>query len=138
MTMRPITPQLERQPVVALECTIPDGMTVEEWRRSRSSRGRTKRRDAARGLAAVQPNAQPRPAPCDHMHESTTRYDRHDKRLTFLLVCPTCGIEKVVESLHYEPRFEPHPAPLPADESVASNVRRLPGRGHEPPLRRAA
>jgi hypothetical protein len=137
--MRPvITPQLERQSVLALESTIPDGLTVDEWRRSRSTRVRTKRGDAARGLTAVRPNVGPRRAPCDHLHESTTRYDRHEKRLTFLLVCPTCGTEKVVETLHYEPRFEPHPAPLSAHESVASNVHRLPGRGHELPLRRAA
>jgi hypothetical protein len=77
-------------------------------------------------------------APCDHMHESTTRYNRHEKRLTFLLVCWTCGIEKVVETVHYQPRFEPHPATLPAHESAASNVHQLPGHGHESPLRRAA
>ena len=137
--MRPVvTPRLERQSVVALECSNPDGMIVEEGGRSRPSRGRTKRENADRGLAAARPNAGPRRAPCDHMHESTTRYDRHEKRLTFLLFCPTCGIEKVVETLHYQPRFEPHPAPLPAHESVTSNVHQLPGRGHEPPLRRAA
>jgi hypothetical protein len=46
---------------------------------------------------------------CDHVHDSTTRYDRRRKLLAFLLVCPTCGTEKVVETLQYEPRFERHP-----------------------------
>jgi hypothetical protein len=41
---------------------------------------------------------------CDHLHESTSRYDAAAKVLTFLLVCPTCGIERVVETLEYEPR----------------------------------
>jgi hypothetical protein len=41
---------------------------------------------------------------CDHLHESTSRYDVPAKVLTFLLVCRTCGIERVVETLEYEPR----------------------------------
>jgi hypothetical protein len=47
---------------------------------------------------------------CDHLHDSTTRYDRQRKLLAFFLVCPSCGTEKVVQSVQYEPRFEPHPA----------------------------
>ena len=41
---------------------------------------------------------------CEHLHHSTSRYDAAAKVLTFLLVCPTCGIERVVETLDYEPR----------------------------------
>ena len=41
---------------------------------------------------------------CDHLHDSTSRYDAAAKVLTFLLVCPACGIERVVETLAYEPR----------------------------------
>jgi hypothetical protein len=44
---------------------------------------------------------------CDHIHDTTTRYDHVHKRLTFLLVCPTCGTERVLETLRYEPRFRP-------------------------------
>jgi len=41
---------------------------------------------------------------CDHLHDSTSRYDAAEKVMTLLLVCPTCGIERVVETLEYEPR----------------------------------
>ena len=41
---------------------------------------------------------------CDHLHDSTSRYDAVEKVMTFLLVCRTCGIERVVETLDYEPR----------------------------------
>jgi hypothetical protein len=41
---------------------------------------------------------------CDHLHNSTSRYDAAEKVMTLLLVCPTCGIERVVERLEYEPR----------------------------------
>ena len=41
---------------------------------------------------------------CDHLHDSTSRYDAAEKVMTLLLVCPTCGIERVVETLDYEPR----------------------------------
>jgi hypothetical protein len=40
---------------------------------------------------------------CEHLHDSTSRYDAAEKVLTFLLVCRTCGIERVVETLEYEP-----------------------------------
>jgi hypothetical protein len=42
---------------------------------------------------------------CDHLHDTTTRYDAGEKLLTFLLVCPSCRTEKVLETQHYEPRF---------------------------------
>jgi hypothetical protein len=41
---------------------------------------------------------------CDHFHDSTSRYDAAEKVLTFLLVCRPCGIERVVETVGYEPR----------------------------------
>jgi hypothetical protein len=44
---------------------------------------------------------------CEHLHDQTSRYDPVAKTLTFLLVCPRCETEEVVESLRYEPRFKP-------------------------------
>ena len=41
---------------------------------------------------------------CEHLNNSTSRYDAAEKVMTLLLVCPTCGIERVVETLEYEPR----------------------------------
>jgi hypothetical protein len=46
---------------------------------------------------------------CDHLFDTTTRYDRERKLLTFLLVCPVCHSETVMESVPYEPRFKPTP-----------------------------
>jgi hypothetical protein len=71
--------------VEIVECTIPTGMTIAQWRRTRS-------------------------AGCDHLHDTTTRYDHAAKRLDFLMVCSICGTEKLVESMPYEPRFEPNGA----------------------------
>jgi hypothetical protein len=58
------------------------------------------------------------PPSCDHLHESTSRYDRAAKLLTFLLVCPICQTKKVIETLQYEPRFHPHAATEPAGATV--------------------
>jgi hypothetical protein len=44
---------------------------------------------------------------CDHLFDPTSRYDTARKLLTFLLVCPVCGTQEIVETLAYEPRFEP-------------------------------
>ena len=44
---------------------------------------------------------------CDHLQEATTRYDQAAKLLSFLLVCPVCHSEKVIETCPYEPRFQP-------------------------------
>jgi hypothetical protein len=41
---------------------------------------------------------------CDHLHDTTSRYDAAEKLLTFVRVCRPCGIEQVVETLEYEPR----------------------------------
>jgi hypothetical protein len=48
------------------------------------------------------------PRPCGHVHDTTTRYDHDQRLLTFLLVCPTCGTEKVIETQRYEPHFVPY------------------------------
>jgi hypothetical protein len=42
---------------------------------------------------------------CDHLFDTTSRYDHDRKRLTFLLFCPVCGTQTVVETLVYEPQF---------------------------------
>jgi hypothetical protein len=65
---------------------------------------------------------------CGHLHDTTTHYDHAQKRLTFLLVCPVCDTEQVIDALDYEPRFEPH----------AATVHRLPVRRDPQPARRAA
>ena len=121
-----ISEQLTRQSVVPMECTIPPGMTIAQWRRERSPRPRPKRRHSARLLAGAARLVSRPAAQCDHLHDSTTRYDRDRKVLTFLLVCPVCHTEKVVETQRYEPRFEP------------SLVRPLIVRTDERPMRIAA
>jgi hypothetical protein len=45
---------------------------------------------------------------CGHLHDTTTRYDHARKLLTFLLVCPVCRTERVLETQRYEPRFAAH------------------------------
>jgi hypothetical protein len=44
---------------------------------------------------------------CEHFHESASRYDAIAKLLTLLLVCPECGIERVIDTIPYEPKFVP-------------------------------
>jgi hypothetical protein len=113
--MRPVTSireHIESQSVRLMESTIPGDTTIAEWR--------------------THPRRRPAPTePCGHIHETTTRYDHDRKLLHFLLICPECGTEKVVETQPYEPRFAPHPA---AD----ATVHQLPARRHKRPLRRAA
>ena len=92
-----------------MESSIPVGMTIEQWRRQRPARSRPRRRRSARTVAEARHLAPvPEPAPCDHLCDTTTRYDAAQKLLTFLLVCPTCGTEKLIDTVRYEPRFEPH------------------------------
>lgn len=62
---------------------------------------------------------------CDHLHDTTSRYDAAKKLLTFLRVCRTCGIEEVVETVEYEPRpvgmaggAVPRLAVLPVESSI--------------------
>ena len=45
---------------------------------------------------------------CEHLCETTTRYDHIQKELSFLLVCAVCGTEERVETIRYEPRFTEH------------------------------
>jgi hypothetical protein len=73
------------QAVATIESTIPAGMTVAQWCRQ----------------------GRPRAVQCDHLHESTSRYDETQKQLHFLLVCPVCKTERLVDTLDYEPRYEP-------------------------------
>jgi hypothetical protein len=108
----PVAQELERQSVVLVECTIPAELTIDQWRRQQ----------------------RPRPASCDHLHDSTSRYDHERKQLTFLLVCPMCGTERVVDTIAYEPRFTPQAQP----ESGGATVHQLPVRRRAQPLRRAA
>jgi hypothetical protein len=44
---------------------------------------------------------------CDHLCDTTTRYDPAAQILTFMLVCPACGTERVLETRRYAPRFRP-------------------------------
>jgi hypothetical protein len=136
-TSTAISQEIERRSVDTVECTIPTGMTIEQWRRQRPSLRRPERRHKAQLLPSARRVVSLRPEPCDHIHESTSRYDHTRKLLTFLLVCPVCRTEKIVESQHYVPRFEPHPAPQPPDAGGAT-IHQLPVRRDERPLRRAA
>jgi hypothetical protein len=54
-----------------------------------------------------------RAIPCDHLHDTTTRFDPEAKLLSFLLVCPVCRTERVVETQRYEPRFIPRAVTRP-------------------------
>lgn len=87
-----------------------------------------------RRLALVAPLAPDGSVPCDHLQDTTTRYDHAEKLLSFLLVCPVCKTERLIDSLRYEPRFEPHGAPEPG----GATVHQLRPRRHEQPTRRAA
>src|SRR4051812_17096028 len=74
---------------------------------SRATRRRSTARTRRHRSTRCGPAASARPgtaAMCDHLHDTTSRYDAPEKLLTFLRVCRTCGIEQVVETLEYEPR----------------------------------
>jgi hypothetical protein len=126
-----ISEQLARQSVVPMQSTIPPDMTLAQWRRLRSSRPRKKWRSSTRRSPAALPATS-----CGHLHDSTTRYDHDQKVLTFLLVCPICGTERVMETQHYEPRYESSRASEVAD--ARATIQELPGRRDERPMRRAA
>ena len=113
--LRLITERLESQSVARMDCSIPPELTIDEWRRQRRPSS-----TSADG--------------CDHLHDSTSRYDHEAKRLTFLLVCPVCRTERVVDSIPYEPHFTPHEAPQPG----GATIHQLPARRSGRPLRRAA
>ena len=134
ISKRSTSQELERQAVVHMESSIPPEMTIEDWRRLRSERGRSSRARSSRLRAAARRVVPLRPVPCDHLHDQTSSYDPVQKQLSFLLVCNVCGTEKVVETLPYEPRFQPHPASQPA----GATVHRLPVPKNPLPARRAA
>jgi hypothetical protein len=130
-----ISEQLIRRSFVPMQSTIPPDMTVAEWRRRRSSAPRPKRRHRPRSAVVASGPVTVQAAPCDHLHDCTTRYDPARSLLTFLLVCPVCGTERVIETQHYEPRYQPSPA---GQSGHGATVHQLPVRGHELPMRRAA
>jgi hypothetical protein len=95
---------VEARAVDVVESTIPADMTIREWRARRSTPAL---RRSSRALTAVRRLVSRREVRCDHLHDTTTRYDRAAKRLDFLLVCAVCKTEKLIHSVEYEPRFEP-------------------------------
>jgi hypothetical protein len=110
--MKPARPDPDRgddRDVLPLECTIPGDMTISEWREMLAARRRRAPKQPGTVAAAARRVVPLRPPSCDHLHATTTRYDHAERRLTFLLVCPVCGTEKVLETMHYEPRYEPTP-----------------------------
>jgi hypothetical protein len=107
-----IADRLERQSVALVESTIPPELTIGEWRRQR----------------------RPRTETCDHLHDSTSRYDHETKQLTFLLVCPVCDTERIVDSIPYEPRYTPQTP----SKAVGATVHQLPVRRVSHPERQAA
>jgi hypothetical protein len=64
---------------------------------------------------------------CDHLHDTTSRYDAAEKLLTFLRVCRICGIEQVVETVEYEPR------PVWTPQGAVATVTVLPVESSIPP-----
>jgi hypothetical protein len=95
--------------VVPVECTIPADMTIEQWRRQR--------------------RRQPQAAEsCNHLCDTTTRYEHEQKLLHFLIVCAECGTEQLIETVSYEPQFVPSPAADAAETPAAATVHRLPRR----------
>jgi hypothetical protein len=114
--LRLIAERLESQSVARMDCSIPGELTLDEWRRQR------------------RPSSSTGSDGCDHLHDSTSRYDHETKQLTFLLVCPVCRTERVVDSIPYEPQFTPHEPPQPG----GATIHQLPVRRSARPLRRAA
>jgi ribosomal protein L44E len=98
--------------VNVVECTIPSEMTIEQWRRRRRGGVPTRGNPWSLLLAAARRVARHREQPCDHLHDTASRYDQGAKRLELLLTCPVCKTEKVIHSLAYEPKFEPSGATI--------------------------
>ena len=116
MSSRLATPAHLARSLVTIESTIPPDMTIAQWRRLLASRRGPKRQHlrtwlARRSEAARSWRRAEGQDPCSHIHETTTRYDHERKLLTFLAVCRSCGIERVVETLRYEPRYDPAQPP---------------------------
>ena len=64
---------------------------------------------------------------CDHLHDTTSRYDAAEKLLTFLRICRICGIEQIVETVEYEPK------PAWAPQGAVAQVTVLPVESSIPP-----
>ena len=113
--------------------TIPSGRPARPARR-RSALNRPAGNGSSGAPATVRQLVPDRSEPCDHLHDTTSRYDHSEKVLSFLLVCPVCKTEKLIHKLDYEPRFEPNGGQEPA----GATVHQL--RPHQPdqPVRRAA
>jgi len=90
-----------------VECTIPPNMTIEQWRQLRRGNVLTRGNPWSLLLAAARRVARQGELPCDHLHDTASRYDHAAKRLELLLTCPVCKTGQVIHSLEYEPRFEP-------------------------------
>jgi hypothetical protein len=90
-----------------VECTIPPDVTIGQWRRLRRASVPPRLNPWSLLLAAAGRVARHGEQPCDHLHDTTSRYDHVARRLELLLICTVCKTEKVVHSLAYEPRFEP-------------------------------
>lgn len=94
--------------VNVVECTIPPDVTIEQWRRLRRAGVPTRGNPWSRLLGAAGRVARHGEQPaCNHLHDTSSRYDHAARRLELLLICPVCKTEKVIHSLAYEPRFEP-------------------------------
>jgi hypothetical protein len=112
MTGSDIHAHLQRS-VVTIESTIPPDMTIAEWRELLATRRPAKRRRRPLGLGRrakvteLRPATPEQPRSCEHLHETTTRYDHERKLLTFLAVCRTCRTETILETQPYEPRYKP-------------------------------
>jgi hypothetical protein len=57
---------------------------------------------------------------CEHLCDTTSRYDHGQTELSFLLVCVLCGTEELVETIRYEPRFTEAQPPDAGDHAVAA------------------
>jgi hypothetical protein len=107
-----------------VECTIPADMSIREWRGRHSPASAPSCAWLSRVAAAVRHLVPWRTPRCDHLHDTTTRYDHAAKRLDFFLVCPVCGTEKRIQSVPYEPRFER----MGASVHALRRPRAIPGR----------
>ena len=95
-----------------VECTIPPNTTIAQWRQLRRDSVPTRGNPWSLLRAAARRVARHGDLPCDHLHDTASRYDHAAKRLELLLTCPVCKTEQVIHSLAYEPRFEPSGATI--------------------------
>src|SRR3954453_19130198 len=88
-----------------VECTIPANMTIEQWRQLRRGSVPTRGKPCSLLLAAARRGARHGEQPCDHLHDTASRYDHAAKRLELLLICQVCKTEQVIHSPPHEPPF---------------------------------